>query len=379
VVINGGDSRQPNVPFTFAWGDGQVTNSFFPATHRYADASRAYEVGVTAHYQNGTSYSITVFLHFKPVTVLPSFVDPKLLVRLPSAAPALGTRLYPAPSGLQAFTESDFSLISRKSVEQLLSKAAELQWTYANGNVEKVEGGFQQVILKQPSFGGMYSLWFTSPVAVAVGGDDFPFPSGVMGLLHEMGHNVSLNSPANFRLGGRLDGNANAIHSETVAQIFSYVTAYDLIRNGEHYGLDCTTRRDIASVAVQDASDAHRTYEEYRTGGYPFASWNDPFSPSDETFLTFGTLAYTFLAHTVSDGTSPASALQGLMALLQTFDEGLLQAYDPQHDTEAADTFRSTLMVAALSEAFDRDLRSEFRELGFPLDDSTFLQLRSRR
>jgi hypothetical protein len=376
VVITGYDSRQPNVPFTFAWGDGQQTNTFFPAAHTYADASRTYVVWVTAHYPDDTSDSAAVFVHFQPGTVLPSFVDPKLVVTIPAAAPTLGTRLYPPPGGLEAFAESDFSLISRQRPNNFFQRLRNSSGRMPTG-MSKVNDGFQQVMLAARRWAEC------TPLVHEPGGRrrrrrHLSFPSGIMGLLHEMGHNVSLNSPASFRLGGRLDGNANAIHSETMAQIFSYVTAYDLIRNGTQYGLDCTTRRDIASVAVRDAKVARQTYEDYRALGHPFSSWNDPESPSDDTFLTFGTLTYTFLSHSVSDGVPPALALQRLMGLLQTFDESMLEAYDPQHDTEAADTFRSTLMVAAISEAFDRDLRNEFRELGFPLDDSTFLALRAR-
>jgi hypothetical protein len=311
VVVNGGDSRAPTTPFTFAWGDGQQTETFFPATHTYSDTTRTYGVVVTAHYQDGTSGSVTVPVRFAPADILPVAVDPRLTVTVPAVSPTLGTRLYPPPTGLEGFGESEFTTISRQDAEQLLSVGAELQFGYANGNILEVDAGFRQVVLKDPAIeGGMYSLWFTTPVSLAVGGDGFPFPSGIMGLFHEMGHNVSLSSPANFHTGGRLDGNANAIHSETTAQIFSYVTAYDLIRRGEQYGLDCATRRDIASIAVRDASGARHTFDEYVAAGHPFASWNDPASPSDETFHTFGTLAYKFLEHTVTDDVPPSQALQ---------------------------------------------------------------------
>jgi hypothetical protein len=378
VVINGGDSREPEMPFRFAWGDGEVTESFFPAAHTYADTRRTYQVTVTAHYQDGSSDVVTVLVHFEPLAVAPSAVDPSLRVSVPATPTTLGTRLYPPPSGLLGFPEGGFTSISRASAEQLLSVAAQLQYWYASGDVVKPGGNFRQVVLRDPNAGGgMYSLWFTNPVSFAVGGEGFRFPSGVMGMFHEMGHNVSLNSPAGFQFGGRIDGNANAIFSETMAQIFSYVTAYDLIRDGENYGLDCAVRQEIATMADRDAGRARFTYEQYISGGLNFTSWNDPESEEDDTFLTFGTLAYIFLTHTAD--AHPVKALQETMALLQTFDAELLAAYDPAHDTEAADTFRSTLMVAAISEGFDLDLRNEFRELGFPIDDATYSSLRERR
>ena len=42
--------------------------------------------------------------------------------------------------------------------------------------------------------------------------------------MHEMGHNATLNSPADYYFGGKTDGPANAILSETIAQIFQHAT-----------------------------------------------------------------------------------------------------------------------------------------------------------
>jgi hypothetical protein len=64
-----------------------------------------------------------------------------------------------------------------------------------------------------------------------------------------------------------------------------------------------------------------------------------------------------------------------MMQLLQLFDSSMLDSYAPAENTEDAATFRSTLMVAALSYAFSQDLRGEFESLNFPIDDSTPEQL----
>ena len=66
------------------------------------------------------------------------------------------------------------------------------------------------------------------------------------------------------------------------------------------------------------------------------------------------------------------------MTLLQMFDPSMLASYDPQHNTQAGATYRSTLMVTALSYAFSEDLRSEFRALNFPIDDAVYSQLSSQ-
>ena len=65
------------------------------------------------------------------------------------------------------------------------------------------------------------------------------------------------------------------------------------------------------------------------------------------------------------------------MRLLEVFNEDLWQQYDPQTDTPAADEFRATLLVTALSYAFQSDLRAEFRDLRFPISDAIYDQLMS--
>jgi hypothetical protein len=50
VVLKGGDSRRPTIPFTFDWGDGSRSEAFFDAEHTYLDTSRDYRITITAHY-----------------------------------------------------------------------------------------------------------------------------------------------------------------------------------------------------------------------------------------------------------------------------------------------------------------------------------------
>jgi len=67
-----------------------------------------------------------------------------------------------------------------------------------------------------------------------------------------------------------------------------------------------------------------------------------------------------------------------MMKLLQTFDAGLKTQYSPQSSSAQAEAFRSTLMVAAISYGLEKDLREEFRDLGFPISDSTYTSLLDR-
>ncbi len=48
VWINGVDTRGPEQPFTFDWGDGTVEASWFVAHHVYSDTSQIYEVTITS-------------------------------------------------------------------------------------------------------------------------------------------------------------------------------------------------------------------------------------------------------------------------------------------------------------------------------------------
>jgi len=55
VSINGFDTRRPQQPFTFSWGDGTSSSGFFPQTHTYLDPWGTYEVGVSQTYTDGFS------------------------------------------------------------------------------------------------------------------------------------------------------------------------------------------------------------------------------------------------------------------------------------------------------------------------------------
>jgi hypothetical protein len=193
--------------------------------------------------------------------------------------------------------------------------------------------------------------------------------------MHEMGHNVSLNSPAGYYSGRWIGGNANAIYSESMAQIFAHATAYHLLNRYQGYGISDSLAADIEYSVLSSMRTVRRFYEEYLSTGRPFASWNDPSTPVDETISTFMTIAYKFFEHVELDSSGCIIPLKRMMALLQTFNEDMKVSYNPQNNTTEAETFRSTLMVAALSYAFQMDLREEFRELNFPIDDAVYNEL----
>jgi hypothetical protein len=233
-----------------------------------------------------------------------------------------------------------------------------------------VNGGFNQVIVNDPN--GMYSLWFTSPVAVAASNGAFSGTPQWSSLFHEMGHNMTLNSPANYYYGGKIDGNANAIFSETMAQIFQHATDYVLINDYQTYGLSEDLALDIKNSALSSMQYVTNAYQSYLANGKHFDSWNDPSTPDDETLDTFMTIAYVFFEHAENSPLGYSASLKRMMTLLQLFDANMAAQYDPNDNTAAAATFRSTLMVAAVSYAFEQDLRPEFRNLNFPIDDQEY-------
>jgi hypothetical protein len=67
--------------------------------------------------------------------------------------------------------------------------------------------------------------------------------------------------------------------------------------------------------------------------------------------------------------------LKRTMNFLGNFNDDLHAAYSPDENSAEADTFRSTYMIAAFSYGMNEDLRSRFRELGFPVNDAIFTRL----
>jgi hypothetical protein len=121
-----------------------------------------------------------------------------------------------------------------------------------------------------------------------------------------------------------------------------------------------------------------RAFDAYRSGGMPFSSWNNPQTPSGDTFGTFMTIAYQFMAHAEAEAKGYREPTQRMMQLFQVFDETLRARYDSRNNTPQAAAFRATMMVTAVSYAVRKDLRAEFRALNFPIDDGVYDDLLGR-
>lgn len=380
VQINGGAADLATQP-VWDFGDGTVLGSWFPVEHTYSLPRSNYIVRVTGRFTDGATNSTELLVRFAPPAITPVTFPKEILVTLPPGGVSLVTRMpgYGFSPDLSFFDDGFFTTnLSRDIVEYILTAAAALQWEFVNSNVSLVDGGFRQVVLRDPNFGGMYSIWYSSPVAFGSGDYGFQGTPQYSSFFHEMGHNFTLNFPAGYYYGGKIDGNANAIYSETLAQIFQHATAYEIMNRAAELGLPGDLVFDIRQSASSSISLVRAAYEHYLETGMDFYSWNDPATPADETFDTFMTIAYKFLAHAETAGQGYAMPTRRLMRLLGVFDEELRQQYDPQNNTVAADRFRATLLVAGLSHAFQSDLREEFRGLRFPVDDVLYGNLMGR-
>jgi PIN domain nuclease of toxin-antitoxin system len=332
-------------------------------------------VAVTAHYNDGTTDSVELIVHFVPPEINPILLPVDVEVTIPTNMVALESRMsgYNPPPNLTIFDDSYFQIAPRSTVEYVLTVAASIQKDFANDDVFQVDGAFNQVLLRDPEFGGMYSLWYTSPVSFGVNNTAFQGTIQWSSFLHEMGHNVTLNTPADYYYGGKIDGRANAIFSESMAQIFAHATAYYMLNHTQQYGLSDDLSANIKQSVISSMQIVKNFYEEYLSSGKNFTSWSD--QQTDETLLTFMTIAYKFFEHAENSSLGYRTPLKRMMTLLQTFNEDMEARYDRNRNTPEAETFRATLMVTALSYAFETDLRQEFRNLNFPISDDLFGQL----
>lgn len=375
VQFNGGDSRCPTIPFTWSWGDGSISEEFFPPIHTYADKDRNYIVRVTAHYSDGSEDSAEVVVRFVSPSISPIELSPNIGVHIPDHMISLGAHYYGPPNWLTYFDDTFFSTVPRSTIEYVLSVAATVEMDFVNDNVYLFNGMFEQYMFRDASFGGAYSLWYTDPVTFGAGDGYLAGSIGYSSLFHEMGHNFTLNSPADFYYGGKTDGQGSTIFSESMGQIFQHAAGYEIVNHHQFYGLSDDLMEEIKEEVIKTIKYVREQYEDYLNAGKSFTSWNDPTTQDDETMPTFMTIAYKFCEHAENSGYGYRAPLKRMMRLLQGFNQDWADRYDPLGNSPAGELFRSTLMVSALSYAFAEDLRDEFRQLNFPVSDEIYAEL----
>jgi hypothetical protein len=374
VRINGADSARPTTPFRFDWGDGQHTEGWFPAMHEYERIDRSYVLSVTARYGD-RSDTVTADVRFTPARYtyerLPTI--PRR-VSIPREDAALGSTMpgYQPPPELACFGDSDLKAVPRDVIEYVLDVGHHVQMDLCNADVMP-KAATRQVVLKQTQFGGCGSLWFTDPVSFVCHPSYLSNQVDFSSLLHELSHNLTLNSPANYRFGGKTDGPMNAIVSETLANIFQHATIHIILNTEGHFGLSdelCQQLRECGIRSVGVIREAHR---KYVADPRQYTTYNDPATPHDDAFNTFMTVAYVFcdLAEKRGEYRTP---LKRMMRLMQTFSPSDHERFQQR----ANETFRATFLIAALSYSFDTDLRGRFRQLNFPVSDEIYAELLAR-
>jgi len=378
VKMNGTDLGTISAAFTWDWGDGTHENGWFPKEHTYSNVSRNYILKVIANYSGGLKDTAEKLIRFIVPSISPITLSDTFAVHIPDNVTILnnlGTRLYPPPTTLTFFSDNFFRLIPRATLEYILTASAGIQRDFCNDRLHFISGKFEQYMFRDSPFNGAYSLWFTNPVAFGVGDVLMDMDLDFSSLFHELGNNTTLNTPADFYYGGKVDGNANEIYSKSLGQIFQHSTGYEIVNNYENYGLSEDLMIEIRQELIRTLKLVRSKYDQYLGSGKPFASWDDPSTSADETFLTFMTIAYKFCEHAENLGQGYRLPTKRMMNLLQGFCQDWADRYDRLHNTAKADTFRSTLMVTALSYAFSSDLRQEFRNLNFPVDDQIYAEL----
>jgi hypothetical protein len=377
VTINGGDTRQPGTPFSWQWGDGSTTSGFFPQTHTYSNTTSNYVVTVTAFYSGGTTGTCQTVVWFAPPSIHPVTLPPDTTVTVATSPQTLASRNgYGFSPTLTNFNTTSFGIISQTNIQYILTAAAAMERDFVNENYVLVNGQFQEVVMCDPSVAGYYTLWYASPVAFS-GGNTNALAASIPWAFYfnEMGKNFTLNSPSNYCFGGKIDGDANAIISESFGGIFEIATAYELLNHGTELGLNSDLVADVNNSAITAASIVRANYNDYTNTGSVFHSWNNGTVNPDVTIDTFSTISYKFLQHAEQSGQGYRVPLKRLMQALELFNSSWSNSFSPSIDTPAADSFRATLWVAALSYAFQTDLRNEFETLNFPVSDTTYTNL----
>jgi hypothetical protein len=216
VQINGGAMDLAAQPL-WNFGDGTVVGSWFPAEHTYASTESNYIVKATGYFTDGATNSTEVLIRFAPPAIVPIALPDELLVTIPTDTVSLVSRvpgLGISPS-LTHFDDSFFTTnLPRDAVEYLLTVAATVQHDLVNSNLLLVDGGFPQSVLRDTNFGGMYSIWYSSPVAFGSGDNGFQGTPQYSSFFHEMGHNFTLNFPAAYIYGDKIGEKHNGVTSK---------------------------------------------------------------------------------------------------------------------------------------------------------------------
>lgn len=372
IEVYAGDSMSGSAPPQWVWGDGTTTSAWAPVQHTYSNTTQNYVVSVSIVDKDNTTQNFSFPVFFvAPVLMEQTF--PGISFQIPSQPVTLQTHWpYSLPGDITPFPDSSFPMYSRSDVAYILAAISSVNYSLVNENSFLVNGSFSMDMFEVTGFGGGESFWYTTPMSVGYGPTLVNPSPGWPLLFNEIGKDTALNTPISLSFGGNTDGSASEIYSETMGDIFSYASGCQLISNAASYGIGADVVMDLQDSMLSGAMALQQAYNTYVANGAPFSSWNPYNGGADPTLGTISTLAWKFIEHAEMQRQGYQIPLTRMMKLLQMFNPSMLAAYAPQSNTPAGATFRSTLMITALSYAFNEDLRGEFEALNFPIDDATY-------
>jgi len=374
VIVGGVDWSRPGRPYTFDWGDGAQSAGEWPQKHVYR-ASSNYISHVTSHHPVLGPATNTLPIRFMPSVLRRLALPIELRVEILDHSIAIAAP-NAARKKVDCFGPRFFQSFRRDDVEYVLLAAACVQYDFSNGDVFLADGSsFQQVVYRNTELRGMDSHWDFTPVALAAGDYAFKPPIQYSSFFHELAHNFNLNSPAGFRYGGRATGCASSIYTETLAQIVQYATACALINHRDLLGLDAFTVLELKASATDHVRTLRRYHEQWVAKGMKFGSWDDSADRKEDVDGTYMTLAYKFVQQVELAGQGCRVPVKRMMKLLQCFNDDWQTRWCQKENSPRAESFRATLMVAAISYGLRQDMRHEFKQMHYPIDDQVYSEL----
>ena len=232
--------------------------------------SRNYVITVTATENTGASQQFALSVFFTAPSVAPQTL-PDVSLLIPSQPVQLGTHYsYAPPTGETVFPDTAFPVYTRASVQYILSCAASIDKDSVNDNTYLLNGVLAIDVLENTSSGGGSSFWYTTPMSVGYGLPVVaPQPQWYI-LFNEIGKDTTLNTPVTLPFGGNTDGSASEIYSETMGDIFSYATGYEVVNNAATYGIGGDVAQDIGNSMLGGAAALKATFDAYVAAGAPF-------------------------------------------------------------------------------------------------------------
>jgi hypothetical protein len=318
------------------WGDGSSEDHWFPASHSYK-TDGLYAVKVTSYRSDGQSTMKSVMVQTGP--------------QKPPAPLVTRSGTY---SGFSDFPSTFFEQ-SRVPVESIL-KVTDAQYL----SLKKMHNGmspygFCKIEYEPTAYG------FTTPSGMKLG--DPAFPGLYSGnprwevLAHEQGHNFF--------------GGTSAFYSvlavpfpflqESLAVAGAFYTYHDIVQNRETYGID-----DISIKSLDFDFSNGRMYQQAMFNKYIQEGKNFDLGQ----VLTSQALDFKMITYGETYG------WQNFQRLARAFENELNGRFTFQRDG-VSPIERSTYIIASLSVAFGRDVRQEFRDLSFPIDDVLFEECRA--